>query len=216
MNKVPANAIRLTRFKYLSEFLLIFMLGLISSTQAIACHKGNPHGPNGEPCNGGTGGNAGNEQQIIGVHRDISLRRPKASLWAPTDALSSCVLQKNSGKSLSGAFPRHELCASLPDDASPLLRDDIIIIVHTTNRGVVLGVEVQGQDWIGSVGLVHISEVMVPNSVGIDSDGNLVIHVHSDNVPLYQCDTHVLRNKSLCDVLVGHFALHDLVYSPDP
>ena len=79
-----------------------------------------------------------------------------------------------------------------------------------------MGVEVQGQDWIGTDGIVHISGFMVPDSVSNNPDGTLVIHVHEDNVPLYKCDTHVLRNKSVCDNIVGQFELHDLVYTPDP
>jgi len=201
--------------KLASALFFLFVIGTTFSGQAIACHKDNPHGPNGEPCDGGGGGSGDNTPQIIGVHRHSGLSS-SALLWAPTESSNTCVLQKNSGKSLSGAFPRHDLCASLPNQDVAWLRDDIIIIVHTSNRGEVLGVEVQGQDWIGTGGIVHISEGMVPDSVSNNPDGTMVIHVHEDLVPLYQCDTHVLRNKSVCDYKVAQFALHDLVYTPDP
>ena len=173
-----------------------------------------------EDCDGGDdgghgGGPGGNVPQIIEIRQDSDFSST-SPLWAPTDELATCVLQKNSGNKLSGKFPRHDLCASLPDQDSPLLQDDIIIIVHSTNQGIVMGVEVHGQDVIGTVGIVHISGVMVPFDVSNNSDGNLVIHVHEDNVPLYKCDTHVLKNNSVCEDEIGNFALHDLVYKPDP
>jgi hypothetical protein len=168
-------------------------------------------------CKNDDGGSDGGNSQLIGVHEDLSLGDPTAPLWAPTDALSTCLMQKNSGKSLGGAFPRHDLCAALPgDNASAILRDDIIVIVHTSNRGVVMGVEVQGQDYIGSVGLVHVTDLMVPAAVDTSPDGSMVIHVHADNVNLFECDTHVLKKQSICDKQVGTFALDDLVYSPAP
>jgi hypothetical protein len=189
--------------------------------ESFACHKTTaggeprPHGPN-DSCDDGGSGSGGNAPQVIGVHEHDGLDLIFAPLWAPTDKLSTCVLQKNSGKSLSGAFPRHDLCASLPDNSVPIIQDDIIVIVHTSNRGEVLAVEVQGQDSIGTVGLVHISDVMVPSSVENVADGSMIIHVHADNVGLYKCDTHVLKKQSNCDALIGEFALHDLIYSSAP
>ena len=167
-------------------------------------------------CNKDDGSSGGNTPQVIGVHGHGSPDPMGGPLWAPTDNLSTCVLQKNSGKSLSGAFPRHALCATLTTNTADAIRDDIILIVDIDNRGVVLGIEVQGQDFIGGDGIVHITDVMVPVSVDNNPDGTIVIHVHADNVNLYKCDTHVLKQKSICDILVGFFALHDLVYTPDP
>jgi len=209
--------------KLTTGILLICALAIAIPIDSFACHKTTasgdpkPHGPN-DSCEGGGTGSGGKTPQIIGVHKhtyvDGGLSAP---LWAPTDTLSGCVLQKNSGKSLSGAFPRHELCASLPEEGvNAILEDDIIIIVETSNRGEVLSVEVQGQDSIGTVGIVHVSELMMPISVESFLDGSLIIHVHSNNVPVYQCDTHVLKKQSNCSTLVGEFALDDLVYSPAP
>ena len=162
-------------------------------------------------CKNGDGDDLG---PTIGVHGHGSPDPLGGPLWAPTDDLSTCVLQKRPGKSLSGAFPRHDLCATLMTDTADAIRDDIILIVHTTNQGVVLGVEVQGQDFIGGDGIVHITDVMIPVSVDSNPDGTMVIHVHADNVNLYKCDTHTLKQKTVCIIPAGIFALHDLVYSP--
>ena len=203
-----------------SRFLLVvlFLVTLGYAVPAYAPPKCD--GVNDPPaCNKDDGDTGGNIPQIIGVHRDMSLGNP-ANLWKPTDLLSTCVMQKNSGNSLSGAFPRHDLCATLMTEIAgkiaDALRDDIIVVVTTNNRGEVLAVQVQGQDFIGGGGIVHISDVMVPMAVGNDADGNMVIHVHADNVNLLKCDTHVLKRKSVCIIAAGTFSLHDLVYSPDP
>ena len=203
--------------KLVTGILLACVLAITLPAVSYACHKTTaagepkPHGPNGSCDNDGSG-SGGNIPQVIGVHEHDNLGLPGAPLWAPTDILDTCVLQKNSGKSLGGAFPRHDLCATLMTDTT-MIEDDIILIVHTSNRGVVLGVEVQGQDTIGLEGIVHISGLMVPESVGNNPDGSMVIHVHADMVNLYKCDTHVLKQKSICDIPAGVFALQDLVYS---
>ena len=164
---------------------------------------------------GGGGGTGGNIPQKIGVHRHIGLGNA-ADLWRPTDLLSTCVMQKNSGNSLSGSFPRHALCATLTTNSGLFVSDDIIVIVNANNGGVVQDVQVQGQDVIGTVGIVHISDVVEVDSVDRDADGNVaVIHVHADNVNLHKCDTHVLKRKSVCNILAGVFSIHDLVFSAD-
>lgn len=206
--------------KRVTSVLLVCLLVITIPIDSFACHRTTaggdpkPHGPN-DSCDDSGSNSGGNTPQVIGLHRHTYTGG--APIWAPTDASPGCVMQKNSGKSLSGAFPRHELCASLPEDNdNAILRDDIIVIVQTSNRGEVLSVEVQGQDYIGTVGIVHISDVMAPLSVESFADGSMVIHVHANNVGLYQCDTHVLKKQSNCDQKVGEFALDDLFYSPDP
>ena len=211
-----------------SRFLLavLFLVILGYSVPAYAppkCGGANPP----PACDKDDGETGGNVPQIIGVHRHDGLADPASPLWAPTDIPTNneplefnCVMQKNSGKSLSGVFPRHDLCATLMTEIAVViaaaLRDDIIVVVTTNNRGEVLAVQVQGQDFIGGGGIVHISDVMVPMGVGNDADGNMVIHVHADDVDLLKCDTHVLKRKSVCIIAAGKFSLHDLVYSPDP
>ena len=170
-------------------------------------------------CNKDDGGTGGSVPQIIGVHEHLNVAKTKP-LWHPTDTLLQtgdlCVMTMNSGKSLSGAFPRHALCATLTTDNSMFISDDIIVIVSANNRGVVQDVEVQGQDVIGTVGIVYVSDVVKVESVDRDADGNVaVIHVHADNVNLHKCDTHVLKQKSVCDILAGEFSIDDLVFSAD-
>lgn len=225
----------------MKKLTVLCMLGLIAltvaSTDSIAapredtaqkCSDGKDNDRDGlidaadpdcEDVGGGGGGTGGNVPQKIGVHQDPSLGLP-ADLWQPTDLLMDCVMQKNSGNSLSGSFPRHDPCATLKTDIGAMvadaLRDDIIVVVTTNKQGQVLGVQVQGQDFIGADGIVHISEVMTPTSVVNNPDGTMVIHVHADDVNLLKCDTHVLKRKSVCDIPAGVFSLQDLVYSPDP
>ena len=79
-------------------------------------------------CNKDDDSSGGNTPQVIGVRGHGSPNKQGGPLWAPTDNLSTCVLQKNSGKSLSGAFPRHDLCATLTTNTADAIRDEIILI----------------------------------------------------------------------------------------
>ena len=195
---------------HLSAFALIVMLWFPTGAQAHC--DGVKHAGDHRHCSGKGGDDS---SQVIGVHDDGSEPDPAAPLWAPTDAVPTCVLQKGPAKSLSGAFPRHAVCATLVTTGDPV-KDDIIIIIDTDRRGVVLSVQVQGQDIIGADGIVYITDLMIPESVGQNFDGNMVIHVHADNVNIYRCDTHILKQKSICDTPSGIFALDDLVYSLGP
>ena len=194
----------------LSALALIAVLWI--PTGAYAHCDGVKHAGDHPHCSG-SGGN--DSSQIIGVHDDGSEPEPAAPLWAPTDVVATCGLQKNSGKSLSGAFPRHALCATLTTTGDALT-DDIIIVVDADNRGEVLSVQVHGQDIRGDDGIVYITDLMTPLRVDNNSDGNMVIHVHADNVNIYRCDTHVLKKKSICNTPSGIFAIDDLVYSTGP
>jgi len=173
--------------------------------------------------NGGSGGKGGGggdgSSQVIGVVDD-DVSDPQAPLWAPTSVSPGCLMQKGPAKSMSGAFPRHALCATLYTEISsaivPTLHDDIIVIVAADKNGVVQTVQVQGQDFIGSIGIVHISPLMVPSSVDNNLDGSIVIHVHADNVQMNKCDTHVLKQKSVCTIDAGLFAIDDLLYTTPP
>ena len=204
--------------------LMAFAAMLLLPTGAYAhCdeekHAGNhPHCANGDD-DGGNG-----STKVIGVHDDTSHAAMVAPLWAPSDPPSDppsgCLMLKGTGKNLSGAFPRHDLCATLYTKISNVtvatLGDDITVVVSTNRQGAVQAVQVRGQDFIGSIGVVHVSDVMVPDSVTHDPDGSMVIHVHSDDVQMLKCDTHVLKKKSKCTIDAGKFAIDDLVYSTAP
>ena len=196
---------------------LILIAAMMMPATGFAHCDEDKHAGNHPHCTGNGGGKDGgkNNAQEIGVHADSSVPNLGAPVWAPTDTLDTCVLQKGPGNGLSGAFPRHDLCATLMSTGDSLT-DDIIIIVDTDNLGNVLSVQVQGQDKIGGDGIVYISDEVVPDSVVNNPDGTMVIHVDAEIVSLYKCDTHVLKQKSVCDIPSGIFALHDLVYSPVP
>ena len=203
-----------------SGFLLgvLFLAILGYSVPAYAppkCEGANPP----PACNkddGGdeTGGNG--TPQAVAVRSDGAPPAPSSTLYAPWDADPNCVAQKNSGNSLGAAFPRHDTCATLFTTGGASLTDDIILIVDKNNRGDPTAVTIQGQDFRGADGIVHTSQMMVPESTGTDADGHFVIHVHADGVTLFKCDTHVMKKKSICDLDVGTFTVDDLVYIPDP
>ena len=96
------------------------------------------------------------------------------------------------------------------------LTDDIVIFVETNKAGEILKVMVSGQDLIGSEGIYHQSDAMDVMSVETFADGRFTVHVHADGVKLWECDTHVLRKKTICNQEQGTFALDDLTYTPDP
>ena len=194
---------------FVAAFLLTAANFVIVPDAAFAAPP-NCKGKN-KSCDGGGGDDGGTTTpKVIGVHEHDSIGGQY--VWAPTDTLPSCVLQQNSGNSLSGAFPRHDLCATLMT-AGDALTDDIIIVVDTDKQGTVLGVQVQGQAIIGTEAFVYISDMVVPVSVVKNNDGTMIIHVDAPTVYLYKCDTHVLKRKSVCTNMIGTFALHDLVYS---
>ncbi len=196
---------------FVAAFLLIAANIIVLPDAAFAAPpdcKGKNKGAEG--CDGGSDDGGTNTPKVIGVHKHD--RIGGQFVWAPTDTLASCVLQQNSGNSLSGAFPRHAECAALITSGDALT-DDIIIVVDTDKQGMVVGVQVQGQDVIGAEAFVYISDIVVPYSVVKNDDGTMIIHVDAQNVTLYKCDTHVLKRKSVCTEVRGIFALHDLVYS---
>ena len=209
----------LSRFSTMSLTLAIAVLALAFDNPASAAKPGancDPDNPPVHPSCKVDGGDGGGDTttEVIGVHEHSGYM--SQYLWAPTDALNNdCLMTKNSGNSLSGRFPRHDLCATLTTSGDSL-GDDIVVIVNADRRGNITGVQVQGQDEIGPDGIVYVSETMGGVSVDSNDDGNMVIHVHADNVQLYKCDTHVLKKKSNCDNPSGIFSLHDLVYSSQP
>jgi hypothetical protein len=139
-----------------------------------------------------------------------------STLYQPTDPYPSCVAGTNG---LNVVFPRHDLCATLTTTTSDTIADDIKIIVsRDKNSGEVVSARVQGQDTIGSEGLMHISDEMVPAPLKVTNhpDGSFMVHLHADEVRLWKCDTHLLKHQSVCTDPKGMFAIDDLYYFPDP
>ena len=206
----------------LSRNYLLGMLILVALGYAVPAYAPPKcDGPNRPPsCDKNGGGSGDTSVDIIGVHEHSDEASQNAPLWHPTDIPDpvsgefNCVMTKNSGNGLSGAFPRHAECAHLATTGDRL-EDDLIVVVQA-HRGVVESVQVQGQDVIGLDSFVYISEERTPASVDTNADGNMVIHVHADDVMIYKCDTHVLKPKSNCATASGTFSIHDLVYSTAP
>ncbi len=154
----------------------------------------------------------------VSVVSDPNLQEPASPLYAPGDSDPSCLANAASSGHLTAVFPRHDLCASLPNSSSPILSDDIVIWVDTDRVGQVVAVLVDGQDVRGTEGVYHQSELLevTPDSVEALPDGSFIVHVHADEVALWKCDTHVSGKETVCDELVGSFAIDDLIYTPDP
>ena len=218
---------KLSRFSTMSLTLAIAVFALAYVNPASAAKPGancDPETPPVHPSCKDDGGDGGGDTttEVIGVHKHSGIM--SQYLWAPTDVPTNndpsnpefnCLMTKNSGNNLSGKFPRHDLCATLMTSGDSLT-DDIVVVVNVDRRGNITDVQVQGQDEIGADGIVYVSEIMDDVSVNNNADGNMVIHVHADNVQLYKCDTHVLKKKSNCINPSGIFSLHDLVYSSQP
>ena len=199
----------------LSIFLLITMM-LVPIDVSAHCkgkHTGNhPH------CSGGGGGGGSDTNVPFAVavvqHLNVS---ESSTLYAPATADSTCFAQAASIRHLWATFPRHDLCATLTTTIAASIADDVVIKVETDKSGNVVSVIATGQDTIGSEGIYHQSNVITGIfSVDTNSDGSFLIHVHADGVPLWKCDTHVLKKKTTCTENVGYFSLHDMVYTPDP
>ena len=159
-----------------------------------------------------------NTPYAVSVVSDPNLQEPASPLYAPGDSDPSCVANAGYNGNLTAVFPRHDLCASLPNSSSPILSDDIVIWVDTDRVGQVVAVLVDGQDVRGTEGVYYQSELLevTPGSVEALPDGSFIVHVHADEVALWKCDTHVSGEETVCDELVGSFAIDDLIYTPDP
>ncbi len=141
--------------------LILFTVTIVPTVVFGHCDE-DKHAGNHPHCTGSGGGGGDKDTTVIGVHADNTIPNSGAPVWAPTDTLNTCVLQKGPANGLSGAFPRHDLCATLTTTGDALT-DDIIIIVNKDKRGNVLWVQVQGQDLIGGDGIVYISDELAPN-----------------------------------------------------
>jgi len=116
-------------------------------------------------------------------------------------------------------FPRHDICATLTTTSGHTIADDIkILVTRDKKSGQVVSAQVKGQDVIGLVGLMHISNEMVtaPIDVSTEAGGSFTVHLHADDVILWECNTHLLKHKSVCVINRGTFAIDDLFYFPDP
>ncbi len=168
---------------------------------------------------GGGGGSATNVPFAVAVIEHPGENK-SSTLYAPTTALSTCLAQAASIRSLWAGFPRHDIWSRLTTTAAAVIEDDVVVKVEADQKSGVLlkvtSIQVTGQDTIGAEGLFHQSGVITNvDSFVINEDGSFVIHVHADAVTLWKCDTHLLKKKSNCADAVGTFAIHDMIYTPD-
>ncbi len=215
----PTNLNRI--LSLLTGLLLVCVLGVAIPNKSFACHKLDgdgepiPHGRNGS-CDGG--GNGGGKPEPLSVavieHDDGSSRN--STLYHPGDDNPVCLAV---AQSLNAVFPRHDLCATLTTTSGHTIADDIkILVTRDKKSGQVVSAQVKGQPEIGLESLMHISNEMVtaPIDVNAEADGSFTVHLHADDVILWECDTHLLKHKSVCDRYRGTFAIDDLFYFPDP
>jgi len=152
----------------------------------------------------------------VAVVKHDSVFSHTSTLYQPTDFEPSCVAGTNG---LNAVFPRHDLCATLTTTTADAIADDIIIYVSRDKKsGDVVSAHVEGQDTIGSEGLMHKSDEMVPVPLKVTNhpDGSFTVHLHADEVMLWKCDTHLSKPRSVCIDPKGMFAIGDLYYFPDP
>lgn len=119
--------------------------------------------------------------------------------------------QKGPGVNYSAWFTRHDLCATVTTSTGYKLTDDISLRVVTDN-GVIVSVQLRGQDVIGKQGIAHETE-LVPVTPVIPVESGFILHVDVDNIPVWKLDRH-LGGKRV--EIVGYISLGDLVYSPNP
>lgn len=135
--------------------------------------------------------------------------------FAPT-YLPTCSAQtrdqKGPGINYSAWFPRHDLCATVTTSTGYRLTDDIVIRVVTDN-GVIVSVQLVGQDVIGKEGIMHETEAVPISPPVIPVASGFTLHVDVDNIPVWKLDRH-LGGKRV--EIVGYIGLGDLVYSPNP
>ena len=203
----------------LSALVLITVMMIPSGAHAHC--DGVKHAGSHPHCSGGGdgGGSDTNVPFAIAVVSH-SIATMNSTLYAPASVDPNCLAQSPSIRSLWAGFPRHDLCATLSTNAASIA-DDVVIKVEVDKKSGgllnVTSVQVTGQDTIGLEGLFHQSdEITDIYDVISNVDGSFVIHVHADDVTLWKCDTHLLRKKTTCTQNVGTFAIHDMVYTPDP
>ncbi len=158
----------------------------------------------------------------VAVVRDVGLSGwPESPLYAPSDEDAACLAatrqDQGQDESLTAWFPRHDLCASLPETTvDAVLTDDIVIRVEMNEAGWISGVRITGQDAYGADGVYHESDPVEPEAVETYPDGSFVVHVHADHVALRSCDTEGQGGETPCDRVVATFALDDLIYTAEP
>lgn len=170
-------------------------------------------GGNGGGHNGGGGGGTGDPVYAISLDPHPGAAATQSPLYdPPADCLGSNPDLKGPGVEFSVFFPRHDLCATVTTSDGTTLTDDVHIRVDTDAAGDIVSVRLDGQDVIGSAGIVFISDdiPVVPQTPNLS--GDFTVHVDADDVQVWKCDTHTLKPKTTCSVPTGTIAVGDLNY----
>ncbi len=202
------------------------LLGIALPVDTTYAHCKGKHSDETDCKHGGGGGSDTNVPLAVAVVQHNSAAAASSPLFEP-----DCEAQASSIKNLWAYFPRQNTCAKLFTDNTdgtgsielPQIEDDIVIRVKIEKKKsgaplTVISVQVIGQDVVGPEGLIYQSDVITDKTFFVESigEGSFVIHVHADNVRLWKCDGHLLKGRTTCLVPAGNFAIHDMVYTPDP
>jgi len=134
----------------------------------------------------------------------------------------------------NGFFERGDHhCADLTYDktgtggGSDYIKNISFQVTRDKKSGAIVSVSFGGQRQVGGEALAFISfgEMFNPDllpdgsprvEVGGDlPDGVFIIHLHADNVDLKMCDTARVIGRTECNVVVGKFAVEDILYTPN-
>ena len=116
-------------------------------------------------------------------------------------------------------------CATLTTDLDHSIghidgRGYIVLKIHRQNHTRIFdSAWIKGMANVDGEMLVHVSAEMIdpdtPPFVEDLGDGSFIVHLHADNVMLWQCNSQQFKRKTKCDTPAGTFAIEHLLYFPD-
>jgi hypothetical protein len=196
------------------SLVLLLAVAVMASPAALA-HHAPGHGSGGGGGNTGGGGKDGPTEYTVAVtkHHDIL----PAGLYHPSDLKPLCLAEAVT-TNYNARFPRWDPCAVLTTTLEPYqLTNNVVIRVDNTN-GVLTNVYVVGSDGDtpgDKANRVYRSDDISLVGAFIDIDrenGNFVIHVHAEGVPVKKCNGSSLKPKTKCNEYAGTVAIDDMVY----
>lgn len=135
-----------------------------------------------------------------------------ANLWAPGPGCPGETPDSKSKDIVTVVFFGHQTCATLTTSDGSTLTDDLTIRTHRDANGDIDSIEIEGQDVIGSEGVVLLSEAIPIDPPVTPARDGFEIHVHGANVTMYRCDTHRMMKRTSCADPAGTFSIDDISY----
>lgn len=167
-----------------------------------------PVGAGGKPTGGKPTGGKSTRYQVA-VVADVGIEAPVAPAYLPTCTESASASSSNYSYVPQ---PRHDPCAIVTTSTGYQLTDDIGITV-TTTKGWITSITLHGQDVIGEEGIMHRSEQFaITPAVKPPSSGFFTLHVHADNLPVWQLSGHLGGDPV---EIVGYISIDDITYTPE-